>query len=288
MSKVILTIDVEDWFHLLDFPLTKQIKQWEKFPSRIHDGLIRILDECDRAKVKGTFFCLGWIADQYPELIQEIVHRGHEIGTHSYAHQLVYEQDLPTFERDLARSIDSIYRVIGTTPKFYRSPGFSITQLNSLYFEVLSKHGIEVDCSIFPTKRTHGGIENLKHVKPFRIICENGEQIIELPMSVHRLLNTEVVCGGGGYFRLLPFWFIQWSLRKLPYNMTYFHPRDFDKDQPRFYELSKFRYFKTYVGLKSSFHKFQRLLDINEVYDISSYLQKIDVDKIPTLTVHRM
>ena len=95
MKRVnIATVDVEDWFHILDHAETESVESWKNYPRRVEIGLRKILDLFDKYSVKGTFFILGWIADEYPDLVQEIYQKGHEIGSHSYAHQLVYKQSL--------------------------------------------------------------------------------------------------------------------------------------------------------------------------------------------------
>ena len=64
----ILTFDVEEWFHLLDFDATRTEAEWGNYEVRIHDNVDRILDILDRTNTKATFFIIGWVAKTYPEV----------------------------------------------------------------------------------------------------------------------------------------------------------------------------------------------------------------------------
>jgi len=125
-SDKILTVDLEDWFHILDNPHTKYEHQWNNFPSRIINSTFRLLDLFDLYDCKCTFFVLGYVARKYPELVREISLRGHEIASHGDQHQLVYSQTPAQFERDLVISLEAITKACGAEVKAYRAPGFSI------------------------------------------------------------------------------------------------------------------------------------------------------------------
>ena len=99
MAANIFTVDVEDWFHILDFEETKNYNHWLNYESRIEKNLIRILKICAEHNIKGTFFILGWIAEHYPELISLIVSYGHQIACHSDKHKLVYDSALDPDQR---------------------------------------------------------------------------------------------------------------------------------------------------------------------------------------------
>ncbi|GHT88355.1 hypothetical protein FACS1894137_16620 [Spirochaetia bacterium] len=117
----------------------------------------RIFTFLDTIKVKATFFCLGWIAETYPQIVKEVIARGYEIGTHTTMHQLVYEQSPQGFAQDLERSIKTLEDITGQKVKYFRAPGFSIRTDNRWVFDILLSQGIEIDSSIFPAPRTHGG-----------------------------------------------------------------------------------------------------------------------------------
>lgn len=274
----ILTFDIEDWFHILDHGATKAEEQWNNFESRVESGTDRILDLLEQKNVKATFFILGWIAKKHPSVVKKIADAGYEIGTHSYAHQLAYEQTREEFREDLNLSISLIGDITGDTTKIYRAPGFSLCKKNLWVFEELVKAGIEIDCSVFPAQRAHGGLQEYKSSVPGRVATSEG--IIKcFPMSVDRLAGRELVLTGGGYFRLFPYTIIRNALKKSNYNMTYFHPRDFDAGQPMIPGLSLPRRFKSYVGLKKSFRKLDKMITEFEFSDISTFEKEINWEK---------
>jgi peptidoglycan-N-acetylglucosamine deacetylase len=214
----ILTFDIEEWFHILDNQSTKTELEWRQYESRIHQNMERILNLLEGKSQKATFFCLGWIAEKYPEVIKTIDQHGHTIGTHSHLHQLVYEQSPSEFREDLKRSIYTLEDVIGKKIHSYRSPGFSLTEKSFWAFEILSEYGITTDCSIFPTARSHGGIRNFSYSKPFTIKV-NGSMLREFPMNFYSVAGQKIVFSGGGYFRLFPYSLIKKMFSDIDYVM---------------------------------------------------------------------
>jgi polysaccharide deacetylase family protein (PEP-CTERM system associated) len=259
--KHLLSIDLEDWFHLLDNDETATPDQWQNFESRVENNTHRLLNLFKKHKTHATFFVLGWIAEKHPYLIKEIQAQGHEIGCHSYAHPLIYNMTEGEFEKDLVKALTILQNTTGTEIKSYRAPGFSITKDCLWAFDLLTKHGITHDSSVFPTSRAHGGLAGYPE-KPYTMKTKYGN-LKEFPISLSKILHKKVVFAGGGYFRLFPSWYLQSQFKKFTQNntpvITYLHPRDIDVNQPRL-ELSKVREFKTYVGLSSTLKKLNTLL----------------------------
>ena len=276
----ILTFDIEEWFHLLDNESTKTSYEWGNFESRIHSNMERIFGLLEKTNQKATFFCLGWIAEKYPEVVQEIIKHGYEIGCHSHMHQLVYEQSSLEFKKDLERSIKTLEDVSGTKIIYYRAPGFSITEHTKWAFEILVEFGIEVDSSVFPAARSHGGFPSFKTAEP-SIIRYNGIELKELPIGYKKIVGQPIIYSGGGYFRLFPYALIKKWSQEANYVMTYFHPRDFDAHQPIIKDLSMARKFKSYVGLKGATPKLEQWLTDVEFVDISIAVDQIDWSKAP-------
>ena len=204
-----ITFDIEDWFHILDHPETANPSSWDKFESRIDHGVGLILDLMDKHDLKGTFFCLGWIAEKHPHIIKRIDAAGHHIGTHSYYHQLAYEQTEEEYRKDLSDSIRILSDLTGKTIDAYRAPGFSIKESNLWAFDVMAEEGIKYDSSVFPANRAHGGLPQFTTDQPCKVITKKGYEIIELPMNTASLLGQKFVFSGGGYFRLLPEWYLK-------------------------------------------------------------------------------
>ena len=282
----ILTFDIEDWFHILDNSETQSIADWSDFESRIDEGVERILFLLENSGIKATFFCLGWIAEKYPKVVRKISEKGFEIGSHSFAHQLIYSQSRLEFRDDLYRSICSIEDATGSKVKMFRAPGFSITEKSLWAFEELLQMDIEIDCSIFPARRAHGGIPNFDISKPSRLLI-NGEQMLKcFPINTVSIFGKRVVYSGGGYFRLLPYWYLDFRFLNDDYVMTYFHPRDFDAEQPLVPGLSLARRFKSYVGLGGALNKLSKLLSDHNFLSVGQAHDLIDWDTTQKIKIN--
>jgi polysaccharide deacetylase family protein (PEP-CTERM system associated) len=276
----ILTFDIEEWFHLLDNPSTKNLEQWDSFDSRIRIGMDLIYDILEKSEKSATFFVVGWLAEKYPEIIREISDRGFEVGSHTHLHQLIYEQDRKTFYNDVERSIKTLEDCIGKKVTSFRAPGFSITEENKWAFEVLYELGITKDSSVFPASRAHGGLPSYNLAIP-SIIEYNGIKLKEFPINTHTILGKPFIFSGGGYFRLLPYKTIKNFTLQSNYVMTYFHPRDFDVDQPIVPGLSLSRRFKSYVGLKTCKPKLEKWLSDFDFIDLNAADNIINWNQVP-------
>lgn len=263
----ILSFDIEDWFHILDNPATSSPKDWEKFPSRLNQSLDFILEELVKNNQKATFFILGWMAKKKPEAVKRINDAGFHIGSHSFAHQLVYEQSPAAFEEDLKQSIWTLEDIIAKKITTYRAPGFSITESENWALIKLMEFGIKADSSIFPATRGHGGFKSFPFYEP--ALLEHGKnQMLEFPMNSKSIVGKRFIFSGGGYFRLFPQVLLRKWFSNTHYLMTYFHPRDFDDEQPVLKDLSAIRKFKSYYGLKGAKQKFSLILKENQFIDM--------------------
>lgn len=271
----ILTFDIEEWYHF-DFFCTED--KWLSQERRIDLYLPKVLDELDKHNTKATFFCLGWIARNYPEILKKIQKRGHEFGCHSDKHFFVREMTPKAFDKDLKDSLASIEDAIGEKVTSFRAPSFSISEDSVWAFEVLANNGITSDCSIFPTNRNFGGFPSYGDANPALIKYKNIE-MKEFPISMGNFWGKQMVFGGGGYFRLFPYNMIKQQMQKLDYNMTYLHMRDFDYEQPRMNHLSAPRKFKSYYGIKGAYPKFLKMLNDFEWISLGQALERIDFSK---------
>jgi polysaccharide deacetylase family protein (PEP-CTERM system associated) len=271
----ILTFDVEDWYHLLDNASTRTPTQWAAFEPRIERNVERILEALSRRSQKATFFCLGWIARRHPDVIKAIHAKQHEIATHSDLHQLVFEQRAFDMKEDLRRSIDTLEQLTGQKVRAYRAPGFSIKTESTWAFEILVEAGIEIDCSVFPAPRAHGGLPGWHIERPAVLKTPSGPLKV-FPMSMGRLLGLRIAYSGGGYFRLFPGSVVETLVARSDYVMTYFHPRDFDPDQPIPEGLSAARRVRTRIGLAGAMDKLERLIERFKFIDLQQ--AEADVD----------
>ena len=282
MQMKILTIDLEDWFHILDHDETAGPQQWEKFESRVERNTDRILEWLNLYGHKATFFCLGWVAKRHPGLIRKIAAEGHEIGCHSMNHQLVYKQSIDIFSDDLIESIKGLEDILGKKIKTYRAPGFSVTEKTKWVFDVLIDCGIENDCSVFPAYRNHGGFPAFGQRRPCHIEI-NGKLLKEFPMSMASYPFGNIVFSGGGYFRFLPYPMIKQLMKRSDYVMTYFHPRDFDFWQPVISTLPLKRRMMSYLGLKAAGKKFERMLSDFHFISVEAAVEVVDWNSAPVV-----
>ena len=230
--------------------------------------------------VRATFFCLGWIAEKYPDVIRNIADGGYEVGSHTRMHQLVYDQTPQEFTNDLKHSISTLEAIIGKKVRYFRAPGFSITENNKWAFEIIAEQGIEIDCSVFPATGSHGGFPSFKSPVP-SLLKYNGITLKELPINYKSILGKAIIFSGGGYFRMYPYALIKNWTKKSDYVMSYIHPRDLDPSQPIIEELSALRRFKSYVGLKGAEKKLEKWLNDFEFIDIGTADKLIDWNNVP-------
>lgn len=271
----ILTFDIEEWFHILDNASTRTEEQWSRYEKRLARNMELIFELLGRNKQKATFFCLGWVAREYPHIIRRIHEQGYEIASHSDLHQLACVQSRREFSEDLIRSIRSIEDVIGEKVRAYRAPGFSLKEKNMWAFDILIENGIEIDCSVAPSSRSHGGFPSFGHVKPVWVEV-NGMRLKEFPLNFCNMAGRNMTFSGGSYFRLLPYGLIHEMMHRSDYVIAYFHPKDFDKDQPVIAELSAIRKFKYYYGLRWTFKKLERLITDFEFIDLRTAVERYD------------
>lgn len=256
-NYIALSFDVEDWFTVRNMRNIFKIEDWDKQEFRVRIGLDFILFELAKKNIKATFFILGWIAEKYPQIVRDIAKDGHEICGHGYSHTPIDLLVPDEFELDLIRSIDSIQNITGKLIKGFRAPSFSITKKTLWAIEILKKNGIKYDSSIFSTIHPDYGIRDF----PNELTMIHG--ILEVPIINGNLFGIKIPVCGGGYFRMTPYSLIKSSLLRTIKEKSfvmYFHPWEFDADQPRM-KMTLFKRYRHYVGLNSNRKKFEKLLN---------------------------
>lgn len=277
-----LTIDIEDYFMVSAFADMVKFEDWLQYESRIEMNTSRLLDILDEHGVKATFFILGWVAENYPELVQKIHRSGHEIACHGYNHRLAYELSLKEFREDTRKSKAVIEDAIGEAVLGYRAASYSIIKSSLWTLDILIEEGFAYDSSIFPIYHDLYGYQEFSRF-PVKIFRKDVGEILEVPLSTVRLLERNVPIAGGGYFRLFPIQFIEWGIRRLNEKelqpaIIYLHPWELDPEQPRLNgrRLSSFRH---YIKLETTSAKLHRLLrtfrfgPISKVFYISRIRQ---------------
>lgn len=252
-----MSVDVEDYFHVSAFEAQLKGQDWSKFECRIPRNMERILELFDRHGTKATFFVLGWVAERYPELVRRVAEAGHEIGSHGLKHIRAYQQDRDEFRADARDSRLLLEDVAGVPVRGYRAASYSIGAKNIWALDVLKEVGYEYSSSIYPVKTDLYGMPEAPRF-PFKM-ADGG--ILELPISTVELMGRKLPCGGGGYFRLYPYWFSKWAIsrinavERMPY-IFYFHPWEIDPAQPRIEGARLKSRFRHYLNL----HKMERRL----------------------------
>ena len=280
----ILTFDVEEWFHLLDFDATRTEAEWGSYEVRIHENVDRILDMLEETDRKATFMVIGWVAKRYPEVVRKIAAK-YQVGSHTMSHQLVWQQRPEEFRQDVEYSIKLLQDITGQAVECFRAPGFSIRESEAWAFDILADLGIRYDCSVFPAHHAHGGMPTYGKAVPS--IIRHGEvEMKEFPVSVKAIGGKPVIFSGGGYFRLLPYPLIRrWSRESGDYLLSYIHPRDLDDGQPMLEGLPLSRKFKSYVGLKGAADKLRRYLRDFEFVDVRTAAGMVDWTKAPVVEI---
>lgn len=231
-----MSIDVEDYFHVSVFDGVVPRTAWETLESRVRANTLRLLDLFDETRVRATFFVLGWVAERDPALVRDIAWRGHEVASHGYAHRLIYDQTPLAFREDVRRAKGLLEDACGRRVVGYRAPSYSITPRSLWALDVILEEGYEYDASIFPIRHDRYGIP-VSERHPYRIERAAGT-LVEVPGSTTHLGPLNLPVAGGGYFRLLPYWWTRWGIERVnriegrPV-VFYLHPWEIDPDQPR-------------------------------------------------------
>jgi polysaccharide deacetylase family protein (PEP-CTERM system associated) len=256
-----LTVDVEDYFQVSAFERRIPRSDWDRWESRVVVNTRRVLALCDEFDVKGTFFVLGWVADKFPGLVQEIDSRGHEIGSHSYWHRLIYAMTPDEFRADLRRSKVVLEAIIGRDVVLFRAPSFSITNKSRWALDILAEEGFQIDSSIFPVRHDRYGIPGAPR-QPYAHDLPAG-RLEEFPAAAMNVAGWRLPVSGGGYFRLYPLWLTRLGARLAnrrgyPF-MFYIHPWELDPQQPRVDGVgwkSRFRHYVNLSGVEAKLRRF--------------------------------
>jgi polysaccharide deacetylase family protein (PEP-CTERM system associated) len=223
-----------------------------EYAHRMEATTRRLLDQLAAAGAKASFYVVGEIAKTHPGLVRAIHDAGHEVGSHSYDHRRVHRFTPETFREDLLKSKDALEQAIGAAVYGFRAPTFSVMRETGWAVDVLAECGFEYDSSVFPVRHDRYGVPDAPR-GPF-IAVGREREILELPPLTYRIAGLNLPVAGGGYFRLFPLGFMRAGLRQAARSqppsvgMLYFHPWEFDPEQPRL-ALGKLSRWRTYVGV---------------------------------------
>lgn len=225
-----LTVDVEEWYAgMADGP-----DEVTRYPSRLEEGLTRLLDLLEATDTRATFFVLGYLAREHPGLIRRVADAGHEMGVHDDYHLPLWGRDEKAFRASVTRALDSVEQCIGAGARRYRAPCFSVDQRTEWALDVLEEMGFEFDSSVFPVHNPKYGYPGAPRF-PYR--AGKGGRLVEFPLSTIRIGPVNLPFSGGFYLRALPLALVSAGFRRLQTlglpAVAYIHPWELDPDQPR-------------------------------------------------------
>ena len=257
-----MTIDVEDYFQVSAFAKHISRSDWPALPCRIERNIDIILTLLDEHKVQATFFTLGWIAERYPAMVRQIAENGHELASHGYHHLRANEQTMDEFRKDVSSSKSLLEDIAGKKVRGYRAPSFSINGKNLWALDVLFEEGYEYSSSIYPIKHDHYGMPEAPR---FGFRPSGSDGILEIPATTVSLFGRNLPAAGGGYFRLMPYQFSRWLMKRVNAKdgescIFYFHPWEIDPGQPRQQGIGLKTRFRHYLNLSQMETKITSLL----------------------------
>jgi polysaccharide deacetylase family protein (PEP-CTERM system associated) len=259
----VLTVDVEEYYHGVEFTAAMSRSQLRQLPSRVVPSTEGLLDLCDAHGARGTFFVLGTVAQRYPRLVRTIVERGHEIAAHGWDHTLVDALGPTKFREDVRRTKRMLEQAAGQPVWGYRAPNYSIRRDTPWAFSTLWEEGYAYDSSIHPIVHDRYGFPDAPRF-PHVAVTVDGADFWEVPVGTARVAGTNLPIGGG-FFRLFPLSLLRGALHSINRRdrrpaVLYVHPWEFDPGQPRPAGMSFMHRFRHYVGLTRSTAKLGRLL----------------------------
>ena len=256
-----LTVDVEEHFQVAAFERTIAREDWAHAESRVEYSTGRVLDLFAARGVRATFFVLGWVAEKHPQLVRRIVADGHELASHGYDHTRVHQFTAEQFRADVTRTKAILEDLGGVAVRGYRAPSYSINGRNLWALDVLQETGHVYSSSIYPIHHDLYGMPEAPRF-PFRF---RPDGILEIPVTTVSIAGRNLPCGGGGYFRLLPYGAFRWALRRVNREdrhagLFYFHPWEVDPGQPRVSGAPLKSRFRHYLNLDAMHGRLERLL----------------------------
>ena len=269
------TVDLEDWYQGLEIDCGR----WDAYEDRIEIGTRRLLDLLEEAEVRASFFVLGYAAERAAGLIREVAGRGHEIATHGYGHQFIYKLTPDQFRKDLRRSIAILEPLAEAPIVGHRAPYFSITPQSEWALDVLAECGIRFDSSLFPVVNYRYGFPGAP-----REIHRIRPGLVEFPLSTWRFGGRNIPIAGGAYFRLFPYTFTRYGLRRINRSgqaaVFYIHPWELDPDHPRLNLAARIRV-PHYRSLGQTVPRLRNLLRDFRFGTVSQVLGATDISASP-------
>lgn len=256
-----MTVDVEDYFQVAAFENCIRREDWPRWPARVEANTGRVLELFARHRVRATFFVLGWVAERFPALVREIGAAGHEIASHGFGHERLTQITRSQFREGIVRTKHLLEDLAGTAVVGYRAPSWSIGPTTLWAHEELREAGYRYSSSIVPIHHDLYGMPTAPRFAFFPL----GAGLLEVPVTTVRLWGRNWPCGGGGYFRLLPYALFRRGMRRVNRReqhagVFYFHPWEIDPQQPRVPGATLRNRVRHYLNLARTAPRIERLL----------------------------
>lgn len=255
-----MTVDVEDYFQVAAFENCIRREDWPRWPVRVEGNTRRVLELFARQDIRATFFVLGWVAERFPALVREISAAGHEVASHGFGHERLTHISRDQFRDGITRTRHLLEDISGTAVVGYRAPSYSIGPTTLWAHDELRRAGYRYSSSIVPIRHDLYGMPAAPR---FAFFTDSG--LLEIPVTTMRMAGRNWPCGGGGYFRLLPYALFRRGLRRVNRReqrsgVFYFHPWEIDPGQPRVPGVTLKNRVRHYLNLARTAPRIERLL----------------------------
>ncbi len=273
----LLGIDFEDWFHpQLVQPYVKNIKH----EPTMFKGLDKIIELLRTTETSATFFVVGKLLEENPEILDKIIENGHEIGFHTMNHDRI---DTNEFKENFANEIQTFSKLTDKKSKGFRAPTFSLNKSSSWIIDSLGKSNYTYDSSVVPVKTELYGIPDAE-IRPYRISSKSLEKddesgrIIEFPILLTKFLGKKIPAGGGFYLRTLPSRIIKnainnYQKQKIPATF-YIHSWELTPEYMPKIKLPTKENFVTFHNINKAFGKMKKILEEFEFTTFSKFMSK--------------
>ncbi len=256
-----MTVDVEDYFQVAAFEKCIPREDWSQWPIRVEGNTRRVLELFERHGVCATFFVLGWVAERFPSLVRDISAAGHEVASHGFGHERLTHLSRSEFREGIIRTKGLLEELAGSAVYGYRAPSYSIGPTTLWAHEELLEAGYRYSSSIVPI---HHDLYGMPKAPRFAFFPERSG-LLEIPVTTVQRWGRNWPCGGGGYFRLLPYALFKHGLRRVNEHeqrsgVFYFHPWEVDPQQPRIPGVTFKNRVRHYLNLARTMPRLERLI----------------------------
>jgi polysaccharide deacetylase family protein (PEP-CTERM system associated) len=272
-DRVLLTVEVEDYYQVGSFAGLIQRENWYRFETRIARNTQKTLDLLEAFGARATFFVLGWVADAMPEVVREIARRGHEIASGGYWHRTIRQMCQTELREDLQRSREALERASGLRILGHRVPHF-LRPADLWALDAIAEEGFAYDSSVRPVLRDFAA-EPWRHAVHRH--ASDGRVLWEVPPSAWTFGGLALPLAGGNYFRQFPHTLVkplvrQWHRRHDAPFVMYFHVWELDPEQPTLNTGSMLTRIRHYRNLDKMEWVLEDYFRTFEVTGIAEYL----------------